>query len=295
MRLSEIEELIHQKAEIINKQIDAVFSGTESVAGTLKEAMEYTLFSGGKRIRPVLTLMTAEMLSGNLQAACRTGVALEFIHSYSLIHDDLPVMDDDDYRRGKPANHKVFGPGIAVLAGDGLLTRAFEVLSDIDLEPEVVLAIVRLTATAAGDGGMVGGQVLDLEAEDREIGLEELQRIHRNKTGALFRAAVLAGALCSGAGKEQLAALEDFADNLGLLFQVVDDILDETGDSEKLGKEAGSDRKRGKATYVSLLGLEGARRQAEELATGAREALLTFGDEAGDLCRLVDFVLERER
>ncbi|MFW6386837.1 MAG: polyprenyl synthetase family protein [Bacillota bacterium] len=293
--MPEIEELILQKAEIINKQMVAIASEYDFAAGTLKEAMEYTLFSEGKRIRPVLTLMVAEMLSGDIEAACRTGVALEFIHSYSLIHDDLPVMDDDDYRRGKLSNHRVFGPGIAVLAGDGLLTRAFEILGDLMLAAETVVEIICLVAETAGCGGMVGGQVLDLEAEGRDIGLEELRRIHRSKTGALFRASVLGGAYCSQAEKAELVALEEFADNLGLLFQIIDDILDETGDSEKLGKEAGSDRELDKSTYISLLGPDGARREAEKRAAGACGALEIFGEEASDLRRLVDFVLKRDR
>ena len=291
----EIRELIQQKAEIINNTLKNISKENESVSETLQKAMNYTLFSGGKRIRPVLTLLVCEMISGNKKAACRAGAALEYIHSYSLIHDDLPVMDDDDLRRGKPANHRVFGPGIAVLAGDGLLTRAFGLLAQLDLASDKIVKIIRIVARAAGEQGMVGGQVLDLEAEDKDIDLDGLIKIHNNKTGALFRAAILTGACCGEVSEEEFSALDKFAENLGLLFQIVDDILDVTGNSEELGKEAGSDKERCKSTYVSILGLEGARKEAEKTAQKAVEALEIFGDEANELCRLVEFVLNRKK
>ncbi len=259
----------------------------------LKKAISYSLLSGGKRIRPILTLLTCELVEGQKEAAQKVGAALEFIHTYSLIHDDLPAMDDDEFRRGQKTNHLVFGEGLAILAGDALLTEAFTLLTGVNLSGEKRCQLIKLISTAAGPAGMVGGQVLDLQAEGKNIDLNQLKKIHQKKTGELFKAAILGGALCGQPQREEWQALEKYATNLGLTFQIVDDILDVTGDSEKLGKEVGQDEKRGKNTYPSLLGLAEAQDRAEEVARKARESLKIFGENAADLSNLVTFVLKR--
>ncbi len=236
----------------------------EGEAQRLAEAMRYSLEAGGKRVRPVLCLLAAEAVGGGLEAALPGALALEFVHTYSLIHDDLPAMDDDDLRRGRPTNHKVYGEGPAILAGDGLLTEAFAVLATTGRADAVALL-----AEAAGWRGMVGGQALDLEGEaltasGTAYGLDHLQTIHRLKTGALLRGAVELGGLLGGADPAQRAALRAYGEAIGLAFQIQDDILDATSNEATLGKRAGKDQGRGKITYPSLLGLDGARRALQE-------------------------------
>lgn len=229
-------------------------------AARLGEAMRYSLEAGGKRVRPVLCLLACEAVGGPLEAALPGAVALEYVHTYSLIHDDLPAMDDDDLRRGRPTNHKVYGEGPAILAGDGLLTEAFAVLATTGRADAVALL-----AEVAGWRGMVGGQALDLEGEHHlDYGLDHLQTIHRLKTGALLRGAVELGGLLGGASPAQREALRTYGEALGLAFQIQDDILDATSDAATLGKRAGKDQGRGKITYPSLLGLDGARRALQE-------------------------------
>jgi|LSQX01.1.fsa_nt_gb geranylgeranyl diphosphate synthase type II len=264
------------------------------LSATLIESIKYSLFSGGKRIRPILCRMTAEMFDGDIDSALKAGSALEMIHTYSLIHDDLPDMDNDQYRRGRLTNHCVYGNGIAILAGDGLLTYAFNVLSKLSLPAEKSLKIIELISESAGVHGMVAGQVLDLEAENRELTLQELEQIHRAKTGALFRAAVLSGAYCSEISSEDLKALESFSLYLGLTFQIVDDILDLVGDEEKMGKKVGSDEKLNKFTYPRLLGLDKARQEAENAALKAVQSLEIFGERANLLRKLVYYILQRQ-
>ena len=264
---------------------------------TLLDAMTYSLMAGGKRVRPVLTLAVADMLES--KASSKTEVldlaaAVEMIHTYSLIHDDLPSMDNDDYRRGKLTNHRVFGSGMAILAGDGLLTYAFNVLSRLPLATGKIVKIIGLISASAGIQGMVGGQALDLGAENKEIGLEEMKKIHRAKTGALFRASILSGAYCSEVAEEEFLVLDRFAEKLGLTFQIFDDILDVIGDKEKLGKETGSDAKSNKVTYPVLLGLEEAKKEAERNAQEAKEELKLFGDKASFLLELMDFIVVRQ-
>ncbi|RCW50550.1 MULTISPECIES: polyprenyl synthetase family protein [unclassified Halanaerobium] len=293
--MKNIKKILTVKAEKIDRELNKLFDLKETeLSPTLSRAMEYTVFSGGKRIRPVLTLLTAEMLNGNTDAALKAGSALELIHSYSLIHDDLPSMDDDDFRRGKAANHRVFGEGIAVLAGDALLTYAFEILSALKISAEKRIKIISLISTASGYQGMVGGQVLDLEGENKNLDLEEMQKVHRGKTGALIKASVLTGAYCSDTDKDEIDALTDYSENLGVTFQIVDDLLDVVGDEEKLGKAVGSDDKLNKSTYPKLLGIDGAKKAAEKYALAAADALDVFGDEARHLKELVQFVLYRQ-
>jgi geranylgeranyl diphosphate synthase type II len=233
------------------------------------------------------------MLNGDLRAASNVGLAVEFIHTYSLIHDDLPAMDDDDYRRGQLSNHKVFGEGMAVLAGDALLTQAFEMLSELDLNSEDKLNIINLVSKNVGFKGMVGGQSLDLKFEEKSIDLQTLTKLHNYKTGALFKTAILGGAFCADPNTEQKNALEKYAEQLGLLFQITDDILDKTGDQKKLGKEIGSDEKSNKSTYLTLLGLEEAKKEAESVAKAAKEELTIFKNNQF-LLNLIDYILNRD-
>lgn len=287
--------VLEQKAVLINKTLNKIIEvNKDEAAETLLKAMNYTLFSGGKRIRPVLTLMVAEMMGGNIAAARRSGAAIELIHTYSLIHDDLPAMDDDKYRRGQLTNHKVYGQGIAILAGDGLLTYAFKVLSELPLTAETKIDIINTVSKYAGPEGMVSGQVLDLEAENQDISLSQLKKIHYYKTGALFKCAILTGAYCSQPTQDELGALTEYAEHLGLVFQIIDDILDVTGDEEKLGKSTGMDKELSKATYPGLLGLNKSRQRAWEHAEKARDALDIFGSKSKHLRCLLDFILKRD-
>ncbi len=295
--MKEINEIIKtEKAKIDKKiaaKIDNYRAKSNSSLKNIIDSLEYSLKAGGKRIRPILTVKVAEMLKGDLETAYDLGIALEFIHTYSLIHDDLPAMDDDDYRRGQLSNHKVFGEGMAILAGDALLTLAFEVLSDLNLPAEDKVKIINLTAQMAGFRGMVGGQSLDLEFEDIRVDFDNLNNIHLLKTGALFKAAILGGAYCAQTTEKEMDALESYATKLGLLFQITDDILDKTGDSEVLGKEVGSDEKSNKSTYVSLLGLKEAKSKAKETAESAKKELEPF-ENSQFLIKLIDFILYRE-
>jgi geranylgeranyl diphosphate synthase type II len=290
----EIKNILGEYSLQTNKTLEELLNIETPLSGTLLLAMKYSLFSGGKRLRPALTRMVAEMVGGDLNAALIVGAAIEMIHTYSLIHDDLPSMDNDDYRRGKLTNHKVYGEGIAILAGDGLLTYAFHVLSRIPLPPENTLKIIEVVSGGAGLEGMVAGQVLDLEGENRDLKLEELKAIHRAKTGALFKSSILAGAFCGSPSLEELKSLEEFSEYLGITFQIVDDILDVIGDEEKLGKRVGSDEKLNKATYPRLLGLEGARKEARIAGQKAKKALGIFGAKARRLEELVDYIIIRQ-
>ncbi len=259
------------------------------------DAMEYSLLAGGKRLRPILLMAAADAVGAQgydyLPAAC----GLEMIHTYSLIHDDLPCMDNDDYRRGRLTNHKVYGEAMALLAGDGLLTLAFEVmLEQRQVSPEVLVAVVHEMAMCAGNFGMIGGQALDLDAEGRQISAEELKTLHEGKTGALFIAAIRGGAQLGGATDKQLLALTRFAELLGLAFQIEDDILDVTGTEEELGKPVGSDGKNHKSTYVTLFGLEGAKKMAEETTKEALECLEMFGEKAEPLKELALMMCNRK-
>ncbi|BEU87802.1 polyprenyl synthetase family protein [Selenomonas sp. TAMA-11512] len=260
----------------------------------LHQAMEYSLMAGGKRIRPLLLMAAADAVGGHGENFITAACSLEMIHSYSLIHDDLPAMDDDDYRRGKPTNHKVFGEGMAILAGDGLETLAFEVLLRQKAAPETLLAVVRELADAAGPYGMVGGQAIDLDAEDTSIDIKTLQKMHAGKTGALFRAAIRMGAILAGAKEAELAALTEYAEKFGMAFQITDDILDVTGDEALLGKPVGSDEKQHKSTYVSLLSLHEAGELAKKAVDEAIAALEPFGERAAFLRQTVQYLLDRK-
>ncbi len=289
----DIKKLLKEEAKDVDSLLKELFKN-EKIVPALQESMEYSLLSGGKRVRPILTILTARLLKGDQRAARLAGAALELIHTYSLIHDDLPAMDDDDLRRGKPTNHLVYGEGMAILAGDGLLTYAFKILAELNLDAVRRCRLVKLMADSAGPNGMVAGQALDLQAEDEAVDLNRLKKIHRAKTGALFKAAVLAGVYCSDYTDEELSALEIYAEQLGLTFQITDDILDVTGKTEILGKEVGKDLERGKSTYPGLIGLEESKKEAEKSVNKGLKSLEVFNDEADILRDLLKFILERQ-
>ena len=268
----------------------------EAFDARLAESMEYSLTAGGKRLRPILLMASADAAGGRGEDYLTSACAIEMIHTYSLIHDDLPAMDDDDYRRGKLTNHKVYGAGLATLAGDALLTMAFELLArQQGVSAETLLRVVREVSEAAGANGMVGGQALDLASEGKRIEMDTLRRMHMAKTGALFRAAVRSGAILAGADEAALASLTDYAEAFGLAFQITDDILDVTGDEAAIGKPVGSDERNHKSTYVTLTSLEEARRLAREAADRAHKALASLGGKTEFLDELAEYLVTRDR
>lgn len=252
----------------------------------VSQAMRYSVENGGKRIRPALLLEFCRVCGGDYKKAVPFACALEMIHTYSLIHDDLPCMDNDDFRRGKPSCHIAFGEEYALLAGDALLTLAFETAMKSNLSAEITVKAAKELAKAAGVMGMVGGQVLDLQNEGKKVGVSDLQKTDELKTGELIRAACVLGCVCAGADDKKIAAAEKYAHDIGIAFQIVDDILDVTSDEETLGKPIGSDEENQKSTYVSLLGIEKSRKTAEELTLNAQKALEAFD---GDVSSLKDF------
>jgi len=262
------------------------------------ESMRYSLLAGGKRLRPILCLATCEMTGGTIEMAMPTACALEMIHTMSLIHDDLPAMDNDDYRRGKLTNHKVYGEDIAILAGDGLLAFAFEhvAISTQNVPTERVLQVIARLGRALGAAGLVCGQVVDLESEGKsDISLETLNFIHNHKTAALLEACVACGGVLTGVSSEDLQRLSRYAQNIGLAFQIVDDILDITATQEQLGKTAGKDQKANKVTYPKLWGLEESRTKAQELIEAACVELDSFGDKAKPLIAIAQYIINRDR
>ena len=265
----------------------------------IHEAVRYSVFAGGKRLRPILVLAAAEAAGGQVEDALPAAIAIELIHTYSLIHDDLPAMDDDDFRRGRPTCHKVYGEAMAILAGDALLTQAFIALSRessaLGMAAPARLRVINEIAQAAGSKGMVGGQVVDILQEDREVDLPTLLYLHTHKTGALIRACLRVGGIVASAGPEQMEALTRYGDRIGLAFQIVDDILDLEGSLEALGKRAGSDLRKKKATFPGLLGLEESRQRARSLVGEAKQALSVFGDRGASLGAIADFVVSRRR
>ena len=262
---------------------------------TIHKAMRYSLFAGGKRLRPILCLAAAEACGGKLEHALPLASAMECIHTYSLVHDDLPSMDNDDFRRGRPTCHKVFGDGIAVLAGDALLTVAFEIVSRATPTRRYdMAALLREIAVAAGSRKLIAGQVADLEAEGKKSNRNDLRYIHENKTAAILTTSVRLGAMSANADAKKLAAMTKFGRALGLAFQVIDDILDVTQTTEKLGKSAGKDVAAQKATYPAVIGLDKSRAEARRLTRHAHNALSIFGDDAARLHDLANHLLQRE-
>lgn len=289
-------DLLAYRAELVEKNLRAELAQSQILDEKLARAMEYSLLSGGKRLRPVLLMAAADAVNGTGENFLTTASAIEMIHTYSLIHDDLPAMDNDDYRRGRLTNHKVFGEATAILAGDALLTLAFEVvMRQRNTSYAAILSVIRELSTAAGAGGMVGGQSIDLESEGKTIDMATLRKMHMGKTGALFRAAIRCGAILSNAANSQLNALTRYAENFGLAFQITDDILDVTGDEKNLGKPVGSDARNKKSTYVTLTSLETAKSLAGDAVNDAVSALKNFGDEADFLRELVRYLPERKK
>ncbi|HLE40169.1 MAG TPA: farnesyl diphosphate synthase [Nitrospirota bacterium] len=293
----DIKAYLARKKDIIDKTLEKLVPPAKTFPPVIHEAMRYSLFAGGKRVRPVLAIAAAEAVGAATADLLPVAGALEIIHTYSLIHDDLPAMDDDDLRRGRPTCHKAYGEAIAILAGDGLLTMAFEVLSDPrrlkSIQARTLVSMIREIAVASGVFGMVGGQVVDIQSENKEIDFPTLEYIHTHKTGALIRASVRVGALYAKAGKRQFAALTRYGEMAGLAFQIVDDILDVTGKQEELGKDIGSDLEKGKKTFPSFLGLEESRRRAEEVVGEALDALKGFGRKADPLRELAKYIINR--
>ena len=285
------------RAQAVDRALDRFLPRESAPPASLHKAMRYSVFAGGKRLRPVLVAAGAEAVGGTLEAVMPAACAVEMIHTYSLIHDDLPAMDNDDFRRGVPTSHKVFGEAIAILAGDALLTLAFRLLANSSPaggEAGRLRDMLIEVADAAGSAGMVGGQVADIECEGKMAGAAIVDYIHTHKTAALIRASIRSGAILAGASAAELKALGVVGDSLGLAFQIMDDILDITATSEELGKTAGKDQAQQKATYPAVHGIEASRRRAQALVADAHAALAPFGERALPLRALGTFIIERK-
>ena len=291
-----VKSLIRQGAELTDRALEALIPTAETVPASIHSAMRHSVFAGGKRLRPVLAMQAGIAIAGTLPRGIeRLGAAIEMLHTYSLIHDDLPALDNDDLRRGKPTCHVAFGEAIAILAGDALQTRAFEVLAGLDCPPAATVQIIALIANAVGTvEGMIGGQVLDLESEHLKPTPELVEAIHRAKTGALIRVSVVAGGVYAGATTEDAARLDRFGRKAGLAFQIVDDVLDLTADSAQLGKTAGKDVATEKATWPAVYGIEQSRRDAAQLIEEAFAALEPYGSRAAGLKSVARFLVERQ-
>ena len=290
-----LEPYLKSRQKKIDRALERYLPKEKTRPPTIHKAMRYSLFAGGKRLRPILCLAAAETCGGKIDNALPLACALECIHTYSLVHDDLPSMDNDDFRRGRPTCHKVFGDGIAVLAGDALLTIAFEIVSRVKFSARYNLSILlREIAVAAGSRKLIAGQVADLEAEGRNIDMMGLRYIHENKTAAILTTSVRLGAMSAGANPKDLDAITKFGRALGLAFQIIDDILDVTRTSEKLGKSAGKDAAAKKATYPAVIGLKKSRLEAKRLTRRAHNALSIFDGKAEALHALANYLLERE-
>jgi geranylgeranyl diphosphate synthase type II len=288
------EYLAHQQ-QLVEAELDRLVPPESTPPETIHRAMRYSLFAGGKRIRPILCMESAYAAGGEMDGVAPCACSLELIHTYSLIHDDLPALDNDDYRRGKLTNHKVFGDAMAILAGDSLLTLAFQVLAQLPVADDRRTRLIAELATASGTvGGMIGGQVADLEGEGKAPTAELLESIHRAKTGALLRASLRMGAIYAGASDEQYSALSCYGEHIGLAFQIVDDILDVEESSAALGKTAGKDAAQHKITFPAVYGLEASHRMAEEECARAHRVLAPFGDRAARLHELADHIVRRK-
>jgi geranylgeranyl diphosphate synthase type II len=294
--LIDLKAFLEAHRATVDAALDRVLPPESAPPVTIHRAMRYSVLAPGKRLRPILVLAGAEAVGGRADTVLDTACALELIHAYSLIHDDLPAMDDDDYRRGRLTNHKVFGEAMAILAGDALLTLAFRLIATNAARvatPAIVGTVIAEVADAAGTDGMVGGQVVDIESEGKAISADMLDYIHLHKTAALIRAALRVGAQLAGAGAEQVEAISRAGQALGLAFQIVDDILDVEGNLAELGKSAGSDERKQKATYPSLHGLPASKQRARELVEETKRLLTPLGPAAEPIRALADFVFER--
>lgn len=293
----DLKKYLDQKREIIDEALNQYLPPETEYPQTIHEAMRYSVFAGGKRLRPILVIAAAEVVGGGAEKVLPTACAIELIHTFSLIHDDLPAIDNDDYRRGKLTCHKVFGEDMAILAGDGLLTHAFQLLaqnSEIKtINKEAMPLVIKEVAAAIGTLGLIGGEVVDIQSEGKEIDLPRLEYIHSHKTGALIAISLRVGAMLMDAQEEEMEALFQYGKLIGLAFQIVDDILNVEGDEVQLGKPVGSDLRQKKATYPALFGLEESRQKARRLVEEAKKELEIFGEKGEILRLLADFVVER--
>ncbi len=291
-----LEEYMARMAGLINAGLAGLLAAESEYPQSLHKAMHYSLFAGGKRVRPVLVLAACEAVGGSLEDALNTACAIECVHTYSLIHDDLPAIDNDDMRRGRPTCHKVYGEATAILAGDALLTVAFELIARSALKDRGVLLDVTLElARAAGSTGMIGGQMVDIDSEGKDVTFPVLEYIHIHKTGELILASLRSGALIGGASEAELKALDSYGKAVGLAFQIADDILDVEGSSAEMGKPTGGDELKGKATYPSMLGLDQARARARELVNIAIDSLSGFDTRAEPLRAIAGYIVKRSR
>ena len=290
----DLKSYLREQRELVEKYLEEYLPAEDTRPEVIHRSMRYSVFAGGKRLRPILVLAACEAVGGNKMQAMPAACALEMIHTYSLIHDDLPAMDNDDYRRGKLTNHKVFGDGIAVLAGCGLLTYAFQLMVQKmqQVKPETVLRVIEEISQAAGFAGMIAGQTADLEAEGKEISFADLKYIHAHKTGALLRASLRAGAIIGGADDEVLNQISSYAEKIGLAFQIMDDILDLVGDEKKIGKKTGSDLTNNKATYPAFFGLPKSKEMAVDLIEKAKNAVRDLDSEV--LPAIADYIIKRD-
>lgn len=296
----EFESVLRQKVSLINEYLEKTFQGNLDTPEVILESMKYSLFAGGKRLRPMLMIETCRSLDGNVEVVMPLALAMEMIHTYSLIHDDLPAMDNDDFRRGKPTNHKVYGDATAILAGDGLLNYAMETMLEgtQGLSDELLdryLTAMKIIMRASGISGMIGGQVADMLSENRVITMDELNYVHLHKTGALLEASIHCGCIIADAEPATKGRLITYSNRLGLAFQIVDDILDIEGTESELGKPVGSDEKNHKSTFVSLYGLEASKIKVTELKNEALEILKPIGEKLEFLENLAEYVCDRRK
>ena len=297
--MSDLKAYLKSQQSLIDDSLNAFLPRTTERPRTIHQAMRYSVFAGGKRLRPILTLAAAEACGGEAENALRPACAVEIMHTYSLVHDDLPSMDDDDLRRGSPTNHVVFGDDVAILAGDALLSTSFEHCADgstkAGVDPKTIVECIRRLGEAVGAVGLAGGQVMDLECEAKQgVTLDELTWIHTHKTAKLLEVSVATGALLGGANPRDVKQCETFANDIGIAFQVADDILDVTATSEALGKTAGKDLDADKTTYPKLMGLDGARAEAERLYQEAIDSVVPYGEAAIPLIAIAKYIVERK-
>ena len=295
----DIKSYLMEKKAIVDKALYDYFPESADIEPDIIKAMQYSLFAGGKRLRPILCMAGAAAVGGGESDVIPIACALELIHTYSLIHDDLPSMDNDDLRRGKPSSHKVFGEAVAILAGDGLLTEAFSIMTVPGITerilPESLIQVINLIADAAGFRGMVGGQAIDVQSEGKPVDISIVEVMHKRKTGALITASVLSGAIIGGGDKSRIEAIAEYGNKVGLLFQISDDILDIEGDSRVMGKKAGADREKKKNTYPALLGLKKSKQIRTKLLDEAIESLQNFDEKAWPLRRIARYIIERKK
>ena len=295
----DLKKYLQEKEDIVNKALDTLLPKEDEFPQRLHKAMRYSIFAGGKRIRPILVIAAAEVFGKTAANVINIACAIELIHTYSLIHDDLPAIDNDDLRRGLPTNHKVFGEAIALLAGDALLTKAFQIMSQPSAvsgqQSALILKSIHEIAKAAGSTGMVGGQVVDIESEGKEVAFPVLEYIHIHKTGELILASVKAGAILAGAENKELETITRYGEAIGLAFQIADDIIDVEGNKEDVGKNIGGDAKKGKVTYPSILGVDESRKRARELVDMAITALKDFDRKAEPLREIARYIVERKK